>query len=135
MPWIEIEINPQSDWNEECLEDWALALGAFLTEKGTSLKPEIHMLPGYNVVQLGEEGAGALTLRSSERLVLIDGLELKGTVDYDFARFVVRFASQMGAVGVCASINSSAERNFWRKMGGLSNRILFLWKERFDEKT
>lgn len=119
MPWMEIGINPRSDWNEDGLEDWALALGAFLTEKGTGLKPEIHMLPGYNVVQLGEGGIGALTLRSAERLVLLDGIELKGSVDYDFAHFIVRFASQMGAIGVCASIRSSAERNFWRKMGGI----------------
>jgi hypothetical protein len=119
MPWMEIVINPRSDWNEDGLEDWALALGAFLTEKGIGLKPEIHMLPGYNVVQMGEEGIGALTLRSAERLVLINGLELKASLDYDFARFVVRFASQIGAVGVCAAINSSDERKFWGKMGGI----------------
>ncbi|MDQ7096188.1 hypothetical protein REC12_21565 [Desulfosporosinus sp. PR] len=119
MPWMEIEIDPQTDWNEDCLEDWALALGAFLIEKGITLKPEIHRLPGYNVVQLGEEGSGALTLRGAERLVVLDGLELKGSPDYDFARFVVRFAGQMGAVGVCAPIGSSVEQSFWKKMGGV----------------
>ncbi|AFM42660.1 hypothetical protein Desaci_3779 [Desulfosporosinus acidiphilus SJ4] len=119
MPWMEIEINPQSDWNEEGLEDWTLALGAFLTEKGTELKPEIRRLPGFNIVHMGEEGAGALTLHNAERLVLIDGIELKGASDFDFARFVIRFAGQMGAVGVCASINSSAERHFWEQIGGI----------------
>ncbi|KLU65009.1 hypothetical protein DEAC_c29760 [Desulfosporosinus acididurans] len=119
MPWMEIEIDSSLDWNEEGLEDWALALGAFLTEKGTGLKPEISRSLGYNVVHMGEEGVGALTLRRAERLVLLDGLELKDSVDYDFARFVVRFAGQMGAVGVCASIQSLDERAFWEKIGGV----------------
>ena len=40
-------------------------------------------------------------------------------VHFSVARFVVRFASQMGAVGVCVSNASSTERNFWRKLGGV----------------
>ncbi len=119
MPWIEIELSPRVEWNEEGLEDWTLALGAFLTERGTGLNPMIRMLPGYNVVQLGEAGIGELTLSSSERLVILDGLSLKGNVECDFARFVVRFALQMGAVGVCVSNASSTERSFWRKLGGV----------------
>lgn len=119
MPWMEIAITPHTDWNDDGLEDWALALGAFLTEKGMGLKPEIRMLPGYYIVQLGDEGIGALTLSSAERLVLLDGLELRGSLDYDFARFVVRFAGQMGAVGVCAPVNSPDEETFWLKMGGI----------------
>jgi len=119
MSWIEIELSPRVEWNEDGLEDWSLALGAFLTEKGTGLKPVIRMLPGCNVVQLGESGIGELTLSSSERLVILDGLSLKGTMECDFARFVVRFAQQMGAVGVCVSNASSTERSFWRKLGGV----------------
>ena len=119
MPWVEIELSPRAEWNEDGLEDWALALGAFLTEKGTGLNPQIRMLPGYQVLQLGEEGIGELTLCSAERLVLLDGLELKGNVECDFARFVIRFARQMGAVGVCITRVNLSDRNFWRKLGGI----------------
>ena len=119
MPWIEIELSPRVEWNEDGLEDWALALGAFLTERGTGLNPLIRMLPGYYVVQLGEAGIGELTLSSSERLVILDGLSLKGNAECDFARFVIRFARQMGAVGVCVSNASSTEKSFWRKLGGV----------------
>lgn len=119
MPWIEIELSPRSEWNEDGLQDWVLALGAFLTERGTELNPEIQMLPGYNVVQLGKEGIGDLTLSRAERLVILNGLSLKGNVECDFARFVVRFALQMGAVGVCVSNAGSSEKGFWRKLGGV----------------
>ena len=119
MPWIEIELSPRSEWNDEGLEDWAQALGSFLSEKGIGAAPQIRMLPGYNVVQLGEEGSGELTLSGSERLVILDGLSLKGNVECDFARFAVRFARHMGAVGFCVSGASSAERSFWRKLGGV----------------
>ena len=118
MSWIEIELSPRSEWNEEGLEDWALALGAFLTERGTGLNPQICMSPGYNVVQLGEAGIGKLTLSSAERLVILDGLSLKGNVECDFARFLVDFARQMGALGIRVSISSSDEKSFWRKLGG-----------------
>ncbi|KUO71404.1 MAG: hypothetical protein APF81_06165 [Desulfosporosinus sp. BRH_c37] len=119
MPWIEIELSPRVEWNEDGLEDWTQALGAFLTERGTVLDPMIRMLPGCNIVQLGEEGIGELTLSCSERLVILDGLSLKGNVECDFARFVVRFARQMGAVGVCVSNASSTERRFWKELGGV----------------
>ncbi|MCB8814092.1 hypothetical protein [Desulfosporosinus shakirovi] len=119
MPWIEIALSPRSEWNEDGLKDWALALGTFLTEKGTGLNPQIQMLPGYNVVQLGDAGIGDLTLSSAERLVILDGLSLKGNVECDFARFVVRFALQMGALGVCVSNASLSEKSFWQKLGGV----------------
>ena len=119
MPWIEIELSPHSEWNEDGLNDWVLALGAFLTERGTGLNPQIQMLPGYNVVQLGKAGIGDLTLSRAERLVILNGLSLKGNVECDFALFVVRFALQMGAVGVCISNTSSSEKGFWRKLGGV----------------
>lgn len=119
MPWIEIELTPRVKWNEDGLEDWSQALGAFLTERGTGLKPTIRMLPGCNILQFGESGIGELTLSSSERLVILDGLSLKGNVECDFARFVVRFARQMGAVGVCVSNASFTEKSFWRKLGGV----------------
>ncbi|HZK83832.1 MAG TPA: hypothetical protein VFC58_03975 [Desulfosporosinus sp.] len=119
MPWIEIGLTPRVEWNEEGLEDWTLALSAFFTESGTGLDPKIRMLPGCNVVQLGEAGIGELTLSGSERLVILDGFSVKGNVECDFARFVVRFACQMGAVGVCVSNSSATEISFWRKMGGV----------------
>jgi hypothetical protein len=119
MPWIEIELSPQVEWNEDGLEDWTLALGAFLTERGTGSNPLIRVLPGYNIVQLGEAGIGELILSSSERLVILDGLSLKGNLECDFARFVVRFARQMGAVGVCVSNASYKQRCFWQKLGGV----------------
>jgi len=119
MPWMEIELSPRSEWNEDCLEDWAQALGAFFTEGESGLEPQILMLPGYQVVQLGGMGVGDITLSSAERLVILDGLSLKENVECDFARFVVRFACQMGAVGVCASISNASERDFWRKLGGV----------------
>ena len=119
MPWIEIELSPRSEWNEDGLEDWAQALGSLLSEKGISLEPQIRMLPGYNVLQLGGAGRGELTLSGSERLVILDGLTLKGNVECDFARFAVRFARHMGAVGFCVSSANLAERNFWQKLGGV----------------
>ena len=119
MPWIEIELSPRSDWNEDGLEDWAQALGSFVTEKGTAREPQIRMLPGYYVLHLGDTGIGELTLSRSERLVILDGLSLKGQMECDFARFAVRFASHMGAVGFCVSNASSTERIFWRKLGGI----------------
>lgn len=119
MPWMEIELSPQSEWNEESLHDWAQALAVFLTEKGTGVKPKIRMFPGFHVVQLGEGGIGELSLSGAERLVILDGLSLKGTMECDFARFVVRFALQMGAVGVCVNTLSVAEIDFWKNLGGV----------------
>lgn len=119
MPWIEIELSPQVEWNEDGLEDWTLALGVFLTERGTRVNPVIRMLPGYSIVQLGEAGIGELILSSSERLVILDGLSLKENLEYDLARFVVRFACQMGAVGVCVSNADINESIFWLELGGV----------------
>lgn len=119
MPWIEIELSPQTEWNEDGLKDWATALGAFLMEKGTELNPQISILPGYQIFQLGEAGIGEIKLSSSERLVLLNGFTLKGNVEYDFARFIVRFARQMGAVGVCVSGINSSDEDFWRRLGGI----------------
>lgn len=119
MPWMEIELSPRTEWNEDGLEDWAQALGAFLTDRGTGLNPKIRVLPGLNILQLGEEGIGELTLSGAERIVILEGLSLEGAIECDFARFVVSFARQMGAVGVCVSINSPDDKTFWRKMGGI----------------
>ncbi|SDG14707.1 hypothetical protein [Desulfosporosinus hippei] len=119
MPWIEIALSPHSEWNEDGLKDWALALGAFLNERGTELDPQIRMLPGYNVVQLGVTGIEDLTISSTERLVILRGLSLNGNVESDFARFVVRFALQMGALGVCVSSSDLSEKSYWRKLGGV----------------
>lgn len=119
MSWIEIELSPQSEWNEDGLENWAQALGSFLLEKGMNIKPRIQMLPGYNVLQLGREGSGELTLSRSERLVILDGLLLKGDAERDFARFAVRLARHMGAVGFCVASTCFSEREFWEKLGGV----------------
>lgn len=119
MSWIEIELSPETEWNEDNIEDWASALGAFLMENGTELNPQASMLPGYYIFQLGGAGIGELKLSSSERLVLLNRFTLKGTVECDFVRFVVRFARQMGAVGVCVSGIHCSERDFWKKLGGI----------------
>lgn len=119
MPWIEIELSPRIEWNEDNLEDWTLALGAFLTERGIRLKPKSRKYPGYNVVEFGEAGIGELSLSSSERLVVLDRFSLKGNAECDFARFLVLFAAQIGAVGLCVFNAGPAERSYLSKLGGV----------------
>ena len=55
MPWMELPLNPLTDWIEAGLPDWAEALGAFLTEKGKGVTPSLQVLPGYHILALGED--------------------------------------------------------------------------------
>ncbi len=120
MPWIEIALSPRIEWNEDCLEDWTLALGAFLTERGISLKPKSSKFPGYNVVEFEEADIGEISISSAERLVILDRFSLKGNMECDFARFLLLFASQMGAAGICVFNAGPAEQSYWSKLGGIT---------------
>lgn len=120
MPWVEVELKPRFDWNEEALHDWSRALTAFLTDKGVELRPKTKVLPGYQVLSIGDkEKMGAIILSSSERLVLLEGWSLNGPLEEEFAYFTLRFAREMGAVALCTAFSSDAEEEFWRKMGGI----------------
>lgn len=118
MPWMELSLNPKTDWDEEGLPDWVEALGAFLMEKGKGVKPSLQVLPGYHVLSLGEDrDAGELLISSSERLIVLMGLTFENSLNREFAGYVARFARELGAVALRAPAHCSAERNFWRKLG------------------
>lgn len=118
MPWMELNLNPQSDWNDVGLEDWSEALAAFLAEKGKGIQPELQALPGYHVVALGKnEELGELIISSAERLVVLFGLSFESPIEKEFAHFLARFARQMGAVALRVPINSLKEKMFWKRMG------------------
>lgn len=122
MPWIEVKLQPQLDWNEDALGDWTQALGAFLTEKGLDLKPKTRILPGYQVLALGDDGeAGEIILSASERIVLLEGWALKDAIDQEFAYLVTRVARDIGARGICIPVESTAEEDFWLALGGVVN--------------
>ena len=118
MPWMELPLNPVTDWNEVGLSDWAEALGAFLTEKGKGVMPSLQELPGYNILALGEdEDAGELLISSSERLIVLMGIKLENPSDCEFAGVVARFAREMGAVALRAPIHYASEKDFWKRLG------------------
>lgn len=119
MPWMELSLDPQENWNEEGLDDWSVALASFLLEKGEKkIKPQLHALPGSYTVVLGEsEELGELIISSAERLVLLLGLSYESSVERELAHFVARFAREMGAVALRAPIYNSKEKMFWRQMG------------------
>ena len=118
MPWMELPLNPLTDWNEAGLPDWAEALGAFLTEKGKGVTPSLQVLPGYHILALGEdEEAGELLISSSERLIVLVGMKLANSSDREFAGVVARFAREMGAVALRAPIHYSSEKDFWKRLG------------------
>lgn len=118
MPWMELPLNPITDWDEEGLSDWAEALGAFLTEKGKGVTPSLQVLPGYHVLSLGEdETAGELLISSSERLIVLTGLTLVNSSDREFAGYVARFAREMGAIALRAPVHYSSEKEFWKRLG------------------
>jgi hypothetical protein len=119
MPWIEIELSPRIEWNEDGLEDWTLALGAFFTERGICLKPKSRRFPGYNVVEFSEADIGQISLSNAERLVILNRFSIKENIEYDFARFLLLFAAQMGAVGICVFNAGPTERSYWSKLGGI----------------
>lgn len=118
MPWMELPLSPMTDWDEEGLPDWAEALGAFLTEKGKQVTPSLQVLPGYQVLTLGEEDtAGELLISTSERLIVLMGLTLVSSWDREFAGIVARFAREMGAVALRAPLHYSSEKVFWKRLG------------------
>ncbi|MEL1134250.1 hypothetical protein AAC978_03615 [Desulfitobacterium sp. THU1] len=120
MPWMELCIDPLTDWNEEGLADWAEALGAFLTERGREIKTSLQRLPGYLIVRMGEEDeAGELLVSSSERLIVMMGLTVKDDSEREFAEMLTRFAKEMGAVALRAPIHYLAEKKFWQRLGAL----------------
>ena len=120
MPWMELQLNPQDDWNEEGLEDWSEALSAFLIEKGKGIKPELQALPGYHIIALGEnKEQGELVISSTERIVVLLGLSFESQAEKEFAVFVARFAQQMGAVALRVPISYPKDKKFWEKMGAI----------------
>jgi hypothetical protein len=118
MPWIELPLNPMTDWNEACLSDWAEALGAFLMEKGKRGTPSFQILPGYKILAFGEnEAAGELLISSSERLIVLMGMPIENSSDREFAGVVARFARELGAVALRTAIQYSSEKEFWEELG------------------
>lgn len=118
MPWMELPLKPVTEWNDAGLPDWAEALGAYLIERGKGSKPSLQVLPGYQVLVLGdEETSGQLLISSSERLIIMMGLTMVNSSDREFARLVTRFAREVGAVALRAPIRYASEKDFWRKMG------------------
>lgn len=119
MPWMEVQLKPVAEWNTEALEEWAGILAKFLKEKGLELRPSIRLLPGYYVLEMGEQDKlGDLILSAAEKVVLLENLSLKGTMEQEFARFVVNVAGQMGALALCIPVHSQAEQVFWERLGG-----------------
>lgn len=118
MPWMELPLNPMTDWDEEGLPDWAEALGAFLTDRGKQVTPSLQVLPGYQVLTLGEDDtASELLISTSERLIVLMGLTLANSWDREFAGIVARFAREMGAVALRAPLYYSSEKEFWKRLG------------------
>lgn len=118
MPWMELQLKPQNDWNEEGLEDWSEALSAFLIEKGKRIKPELQNLPGYYLIALGEDKEhGELVISSIERIVVLLGLSFESQTEKEFAGFVARFAQQMGAVALRVPVSCPKDKKFWEHMG------------------
>lgn len=118
MPWMELSLDPQDDWNEVGLQDWSEALATFLTEKGKEAKPRLQPLPGYHTVALGEnEELGELVISSAERLVVLFGLSYESQREKELAHYVAHLARQMGAVALRAPILTSTEKTFWQRMG------------------
>ncbi len=118
MSWMELELNPQSEWNEEALADWSCALTAFFTENGHEGQPKIRVLPGYQILTFGDpNNSGEIILSASERLVLLEGWSIFREPERDLATFVIRLARQMGAKALCISIISDEDRSFWGRLG------------------
>ena len=119
MPWMEIQLNPQTEWNQQALEDWACALGAFSAARGKQAEPSIRVLPGYQILEIeGINGWGEIILSPSERVILVEGLAVENKLERDLASFLVRFASEMGALSLCVPVEGYAEERFWQSLGG-----------------
>ncbi|MDA8228569.1 MAG: hypothetical protein M0T74_12895 [Desulfitobacterium hafniense] len=118
MPRIEMTLRPDSDWNAEGIEDWSYALAAFLTEKGKGIKHHLRLLPGYQIIKLStDEEEWEVLLSESERVVMLDGFSVYGSVEREFAYFTVKFARQIGAIHFCASLVRDEDEVFWRSLG------------------
>lgn len=118
MPRMEIKLNPVIDWHEEALDDWRCALNAFLTEKGQKLKSGPR-LPGYEIIEIAGNNKAEIILSASERLVLLEGLEVGEYFERELAQFVLRFAREMGAKSLFVPVITLSEENFWSGLGGL----------------
>ncbi len=119
MSRMELELDPQSEWNEEALADWSCALTAFFAESGYEGQPKIRVLPGYQILTFGNlEKSGEIILSASERIVLLEGWSILGETERELASFIIRFARQMGAKALCISICSEVDRLFWVQRGG-----------------
>ncbi|CAA7602926.1 Hypothetical protein DEACI_3749 [Acididesulfobacillus acetoxydans] len=117
MPRVEIKLEPVRDWEEAAWEDWSSALGAFLAESGRSIRNTLRF-PGYQVLEIaGSESPAEVVLSASERLVLLEGLRLDGSLEQGIIRFVLRFAREMGAQSFVAPVCSPQEEDFWRALG------------------
>ena len=119
MSRMELELDPQSEWNEEALADWSCALTAFFAESGYEGQPKIRVLPGYQILTFGNlEKSGEIILSASERIVLLEGWSILGETERELASFIIRCARQMGAKALCISICSEVDRLFWVQRGG-----------------
>ncbi|MHB1652099.1 MAG: hypothetical protein ACYCVD_06420 [Desulfitobacteriaceae bacterium] len=118
MRRMKIQLDPVSDWQQEALEDWRCALGAFLIETGQRVRDGLR-LPGYEVLEIiGNDNTAELILSASERLVFLEGLIIEGYMEKEFARFIIRFAREMGARGLFVPVDSLPEECFWQEFGG-----------------
>lgn len=118
MSRMEIFLKPALEWQEESLEDWCCALGAFLYDEGIEVKRGFH-LPGYEVLEIQGEGLQAeLILSASERLMVLEGFPVKSARQEDMARTLLRFARNMGAQRLFIPAESRIEEAFWLQAGG-----------------
>lgn len=119
MPRMEIFLDPALEWQEESLEDWCCALGAFLCDTGVEVKRGFR-LPGYEVLEIqGEEIQAELILSASERLMVLEGFPVGNSQHRDMAQILLRFARNMGAERLFIPAESNAETEFWRQAGAL----------------
>ena len=120
MPWMEVKLQPQRDWNEMALDIWVRALQGFLAEKGMRLRPKIRVLPGYQVVSIdGETAPGEIILSASERLVLLEDWCLRGPLDREMAGVVMRVARNTGATALCLPPSAPEAEQFWLSFGAI----------------
>ncbi|MFZ3372942.1 MAG: hypothetical protein WA131_07990, partial [Desulfitobacteriaceae bacterium] len=119
MSWMELELDSQSEWNEEALTDWSCALTAFFAESGYGGQPKIRVLPGYQILTFGSlKKSREIILSASERIILLEGFSILGEPERELAFFIIRFARQMGAKALFVSICSDVDRLFWIQRGG-----------------
>lgn len=117
MPRMEMILKPVVEWQEENVEDWSCALGAYLTDKGLEVKRGFR-LPGYEALELLGEGMKAeLILSASERLMVLEGFPVVNARQEEAVRILLYFARKMGAERLFIPAESGAEEQFWQKAG------------------